>query len=65
MNSSHFVIKVAHNTMIGNMVDGCAATIPMQEPGKLGTGLMVLGAGESDWETLEVVGLLEELLKAH
>ncbi|GHB23220.1 amidase [Pseudovibrio japonicus] len=65
MNASHFVIKVAHNTMIGNMVDGCAATIPMQEPGKLGTGLMVLGAGGSDWETLEVAALLEDLLKSH
>lgn len=65
MNASHFVIKVAHNTMIGNMVDGCAATIPMQEPGKLGTGLMVLGAGESDWETLEVAALLEDCLQFH
>lgn len=52
------------NPSIVNFFDGCAASLPMNEPGHLGTGLMIFGPRGRDWAILELAGIIEMLLKS-
>ncbi|WP_310618484.1 amidase [Flexibacterium corallicola] len=53
-------LRMLRNSSIINLVDGCAATVPMHEQGTLGTGFMVIGAARSDWKVLELAALISE-----
>ena len=50
------------NTSLGNYCDCCAATLPMQSPGALPTGLMVMGANGADWAVLDAASRIEAVL---
>ncbi|MEX2631951.1 MAG: amidase family protein [Tistlia sp.] len=45
-----------------NFADGCAATLPMQAPGALPTGLMVAAAKGADWACLDVAARIALLV---
>lgn len=50
------------NTGAINFADGCAATLPMQAPGELPTGLMLCGAPGADWRCLDIASRIELLV---
>ena len=45
-----------------NLVDGCAATVPMGGPEGLATGLMVMGRNGDDWSVLAIAEAIEAVL---
>ncbi len=45
-----------------NMIDGCAISLPMHEPGEAPTGFMLAGAGGSDRRILGIAAGLEPVL---
>lgn len=47
-----------------NFLDGCAATIPMQEDQQLATGLMLFAAAGNDWQILRLAERAEQVLKS-
>jgi aspartyl-tRNA(Asn)/glutamyl-tRNA(Gln) amidotransferase subunit A len=48
-----------------NMIDGCAISLPMHEPGEAPAGFMLAGAGGSDRRILSIAAGLEPLLAGH
>jgi aspartyl-tRNA(Asn)/glutamyl-tRNA(Gln) amidotransferase subunit A len=55
--------QVLRNTLLVNLVDGCAATLPCQTPGEPPVGLMVLGARDADDRIIDIAGAVEQLLR--
>jgi aspartyl-tRNA(Asn)/glutamyl-tRNA(Gln) amidotransferase subunit A len=53
---------ILRNPSAVNVLDGCAATIPMDAPDELGAGLMVIGANGSDWKVLAGAEALERIV---
>jgi aspartyl-tRNA(Asn)/glutamyl-tRNA(Gln) amidotransferase subunit A len=45
-----------------NMIDGCAISLPMHEPGEAPTGFMLAGVGGSDRRVLAIAAGIEALL---
>ncbi len=50
------------NTMVGNILDRCAATVPCQAPGELPVGFMLMGAKGADHWLLDVAAAVERAL---
>jgi aspartyl-tRNA(Asn)/glutamyl-tRNA(Gln) amidotransferase subunit A len=55
--------RMLRNASIVNLFDGCALSIPCQEPGSAPVGLMIAGAHNSDRRVLEVGLALEEIVR--
>jgi aspartyl-tRNA(Asn)/glutamyl-tRNA(Gln) amidotransferase subunit A len=53
---------VLRNPSRVNLVDGCAATVPMSGPDGLATGLMVMGRNGDDWAVLDAAEAIERVL---
>ncbi len=53
---------VLRNPSRVNLVDGCAATVPMSGPEGLAAGLMVMGRNGDDWAVLDAAEAIEALL---
>ncbi|MDP6705566.1 MAG: amidase [Alphaproteobacteria bacterium] len=51
------------NTMVGNILDRCAATVPCQAPGELPVGFMAMGANGADHWLLDVAAAIEACLE--
>jgi aspartyl-tRNA(Asn)/glutamyl-tRNA(Gln) amidotransferase subunit A len=50
------------NTMVGNILDRCAATVPCQAPDELPVGFMLMGANGADHWLLDVAAAVEKAL---
>jgi aspartyl-tRNA(Asn)/glutamyl-tRNA(Gln) amidotransferase subunit A len=48
------------NPSVVNLLDGCAASVPMHVPGEPPTGLMVAGPNGTDERVLRVAAWIEE-----
>lgn len=48
------------NPTVVNLLDGCAASVPMHEPGEPPSGLMVAGFTGQDSEVLRIAAWIEE-----
>ncbi|MFN3744600.1 MAG: amidase [Hyphomicrobiaceae bacterium] len=57
-------LLILRNTMLFNVLDCCAISIPMHRPGDAPTGLMVIGQGGTDRRTLAISQALEAMLPA-
>ena len=55
--------RVLRNAGLINFLDGCAVTVPCQEPGSGPVGLMVSGTAMTDRRTLAVACALERALE--
>jgi aspartyl-tRNA(Asn)/glutamyl-tRNA(Gln) amidotransferase subunit A len=55
-------LLMLRNPTIVNLIDGCAASVPMHRPGDPPTGLMVAGARGTDDTVLRVAAWIEEQL---
>ncbi|MFL6570946.1 MAG: amidase [Burkholderiales bacterium] len=55
-------MRILRNNGLINFLDGCAASLPCQEPGGAPVGLMVCGVGGSDRHTLAVSAAIERAL---
>ena len=55
-------LKLLRNTGLVNILDGCAATLPMHQEGEAPVGLMVAGMGGSDARVLAVASAVEGVL---
>ena len=53
---------VLRNPSRVNLVDGCAATVPMSGPEGLATGFMLMGRNGDDWAVLAIAEAVETLL---
>jgi aspartyl-tRNA(Asn)/glutamyl-tRNA(Gln) amidotransferase subunit A len=53
---------VLRNTLVVNVVDGCAASLPCQAPGEPPAGLMVIGARDNDDRLVDIAYAVEQLL---
>jgi aspartyl-tRNA(Asn)/glutamyl-tRNA(Gln) amidotransferase subunit A len=51
------------NSSIVNFLDGCAISIPCQEPGTAPVGLTVFGLRNTDKRLLEIAGAAESCLR--
>ncbi|MDF1598936.1 amidase family protein [Mesorhizobium sp. YIM 152430] len=47
-----------------NFLDGCAATLPMQDDQKLATGLTIFAPGGADWRVLDIARQAQDILAA-
>jgi aspartyl-tRNA(Asn)/glutamyl-tRNA(Gln) amidotransferase subunit A len=45
-----------------NLIDGCAASVPMHQEGEPPTGLMVSGLADQDTAVLRIAAWIEERL---
>lgn len=59
---NHWNRLMLRNTRLVNVLDGCAATIPVHRPGEAAVGLQVVGPRGSDARTLRVALALEAAL---
>lgn len=50
------------NASLINMIDGCAISLPIHEPGAAPVGLMIAGAHGADRRVLEIAASLEKVL---
>lgn len=55
-------LLILRNTMMFNVLDCCAISLPMGRPGDAPTGLMVVGRGGSDRRTLAISKAIESTL---
>ena len=53
---------VLRNPSTVNLVDGCAATVPMSDPDGLATGLMIVGRNGHDWAVLDIAEAVEAVV---
>ncbi len=53
---------ILRNPSVINFLDRCAATIPIQKPGELPVGLMIVGEHGADRRLLSVAGGIEAAL---
>ncbi|HET7064135.1 MAG TPA: amidase [Rudaea sp.] len=58
-----FNSRMLRNTSIVNAFDGCALSIPCQEPGSAPVGLMIAGTQETDHRILAIGLAVEEILR--
>jgi aspartyl-tRNA(Asn)/glutamyl-tRNA(Gln) amidotransferase subunit A len=56
--------RILRNTGLINFLDGCAATLPCQQPGEAPVGLMVSGVAMADRHVLAVARAVEGVLPA-
>ena len=61
---SRINILVLRNPSLINLIDGCAMSLPMHEPGSAPTGLMLAGTRGSDSRIFEVARAVEGVLSA-
>lgn len=54
---------IGKNCEVANFFDFCSCTLPMNEPGNLPTGLLVMGVRGSDQKTLAVAERIEDLCR--
>ncbi len=52
------------NTMLVNLLDGCAVTVPCQTPGNAPVGFSIAGSAGQDRRILAIAAALERLLQA-
>ncbi len=52
-----------HNTSLVNMFDGCAFSIPAQEPGDAPVGLMIAAANGLDQALIDVAAAMESVVR--
>jgi len=52
------------NTYVGNFINGCAISLPMQESGEAPCGLMSMAPWGHDRDLFGVAGALERVLRA-
>ncbi len=50
------------NTMVANILDRCAATVPCQAPDELPVGFMLMGANGADHRLLDIAAAVEKAL---
>jgi aspartyl-tRNA(Asn)/glutamyl-tRNA(Gln) amidotransferase subunit A len=50
------------NPTVINLIDGCAASVPMHQEGEPPTGLMVSGLADQDTAVLRIAAWIEERL---
>src|SRR5688572_18144836 len=55
-------MRILRNNGLINFLDGCAASVPCQEPGGAPVGLMVCGSAGTDRHTLAVAAAIERAL---
>jgi aspartyl-tRNA(Asn)/glutamyl-tRNA(Gln) amidotransferase subunit A len=55
--------RVLRNTSLINFLDGCALSLPMNEPGKAPTGVMVCGPNGADQRIFSAALAIEALLR--
>jgi aspartyl-tRNA(Asn)/glutamyl-tRNA(Gln) amidotransferase subunit A len=55
---------VRRNAALVNLLDGCALSVPCQEPGELPVGLMIVGGRNTDAHVLAVGTAIERMLAA-
>jgi aspartyl-tRNA(Asn)/glutamyl-tRNA(Gln) amidotransferase subunit A len=55
-------MRILRNNGLINFLDGCAASVPCQEPGRAPVGLMVCGTAGTDRHTLAVSAAIERAL---
>jgi len=55
-------LKVLRNTMLINLMDGCAISLPISEPGAAPVGLMVASCGGADSHLLALAAAVESVL---
>ena len=48
------------NSTVVNILDGCAVSVPIHEPGEPPTGIMVAGRGGRDADVLRTAAWIEE-----
>jgi len=53
-------LLMLRNPTVTNLLDGCAASVPMHDPGEAPTGLMVCGLRGHDAEVLRAAAWIEE-----
>jgi aspartyl-tRNA(Asn)/glutamyl-tRNA(Gln) amidotransferase subunit A len=53
-------LLMLRNPTVINLLDGCAASVPMHDPGEAPTGLMVCGLRGHDAEVLRAAAWIEE-----
>jgi aspartyl-tRNA(Asn)/glutamyl-tRNA(Gln) amidotransferase subunit A len=58
-------MRILRNNGLINFLDGCAASLPCQEPGAAPVGLMVCGTAGTDRHTLAVAAAIEQALARH
>lgn len=56
-------LRLLRNTGLGNVLDGCGATIPCQSPGEAPVGLSVAGFALADRRVLAVAASIERALE--
>lgn len=59
---NHWNRLMLRNTRLVNVLDGCAATIPLHCPGEAAVGLQVVGPTGSDGRTLRIAAAVEAAL---
>jgi len=57
--------RILRNNGLVNFLDGCAASLPCQEPGAAPVGLMVCGTAGADRRILAVCAAIERALSRH
>jgi aspartyl-tRNA(Asn)/glutamyl-tRNA(Gln) amidotransferase subunit A len=57
---SRINLLMLRNPTVVNLLDGCAASVPMHEVGEPPTGLMVSGFAGHDAEVLRIAAWIEE-----
>ena len=57
-------LLILRNPMMFNILDCCAISIPMHQPGEAPTGLMVVGRSGTDRRTLAISKALEGVLSS-
>jgi aspartyl-tRNA(Asn)/glutamyl-tRNA(Gln) amidotransferase subunit A len=53
-------LLMLRNPTVVNLLDGCAVSVPMHEPGEPPTGLMVAGLADQDALVLRIANWMEE-----
>jgi len=59
----HFNHRMLRNTSIVNAFDGCALSVPCQEPGSEPVGLMIAGTQNTDHQILAIGLAVEEVVR--
>lgn len=54
-------LLMLRNPTVVNLIDGCAVSVPMHEPGEPPTGLMVAGLAGADEDVLRIAAWVERL----
>ncbi|AKU95602.1 Asp-tRNAAsn/Glu-tRNAGln amidotransferase A subunit [Labilithrix luteola] len=55
--------RLLRNTASFNVLDACAVTLPIHEPGNLPVGLMLVAQSGRDWDLLDIAHAVEDALR--